>query len=261
MSNTAPAPSSSSRRRPDYGLDAPGVVRNLLFAGAVGLLAVAARVAGVWHERMRAAVVLMPLMFAGLAMGLTGLLMVWHSRVGKVRERDRHLDRLPWRGDETVLDVGCGRGLFLIGAAKRLDNGGKAVGVDLWRAEDLAGNSPDATLANARLEGVADRVEVKTADARQLPFPDGTFDAVVSRAALHNIYRADERAKAVAEIARVLKPGGRVLIVDIRHTGEYAGTLRRHGVADAAARRGISSWLATAITFGALRIGVVTGRK
>ena len=110
MSNTAPAPSSSSRRRPDYGLDAPGVVRNLLFAGAVGLLAVAARVAGVWHERMRAAVVLMPLMFAGLAMGLTGLLMVWHSRIGKVRERERHLDRLPWRGDETVLDVGCGRG-------------------------------------------------------------------------------------------------------------------------------------------------------
>jgi ribonucleotide reductase alpha subunit len=85
------------------------------------------------------------------------------------------LDSLKLRGDETVLDVGCGRGLLLIGAAKRLTTG-KAVGVDIWNAEDLSGNRPEATLENARLERVAERVEVKDGDARRLPFADGTFD-------------------------------------------------------------------------------------
>ena len=222
-------------QRPDYGLDAPGVVRNFLLVGAVGAACLLSLLLGLW--------------------------MVYTSRVGKVRSRERYLDRLPWRGDEQVLDVGCGRGLFLVEAAKRLDRGGRATGVDLWNAQDLAGNSPDATLANARLEGVAERVDVKTGDARQLPFPDATFDTVVSSMALHNIYDEPGRRQAIGEVARVLKPGGRVLIVDIRHTGEYADELRRRGLPDAQARRSPLSYLATLFTFGSLRTGTVMGRK
>jgi cyclopropane fatty-acyl-phospholipid synthase-like methyltransferase len=67
--------------------------------------------------------------------------MIWDSKVGKLWARDRLLDGLELRGDETVLDVGCGRGLLLIGAAKRLTTG-KAPGVDIWQAEDLSGNLP-----------------------------------------------------------------------------------------------------------------------
>ena len=63
---------------------------------------------------------------------------------------------------------------------------------------------PDATLENARREGVADRVTISTADMRQIPFPDGHFDVIVSKDAIHNVYRANERAAAVREIARVL---------------------------------------------------------
>jgi hypothetical protein len=59
---------------------------------------------------------------------------------------------------------------------------GEATGVDIWQAEDLSGNRPEATLENARREGVEDRVRIHTADMRKLPFPDGTFDVVVSRA-------------------------------------------------------------------------------
>jgi SAM-dependent methyltransferase len=245
---------------PDYGLDAPSVVRGFLAAGAMGVVLVVLNLLGLWSTRHWSAAIFMPLTCAGVAFLVTGLYMVWYSRVGKVRARERYLDRLPWRGDEQVLDVGCGRGLFLVAAARRLDKGGRAVGVDLWQAEDLAGNSPDATLANARLEGVADRVDVKTGDARQLPFPDASFDTVVSSVALHNIYDEPGRRQAIREIARVLKPGGRLLIVDIRHTHEYADELRRTGC-DAVARRGPLSYLATLCTFGSLRSGVVTGEK
>ena len=187
--------------------------------------------------------------------------MVWGSKVEKVRERDRLLDSLPWRGDEAVLDVGCGRGLLLIGAAKRLTTG-KAVGVDIWQAEDLSGNRPEATQENARLELVSDRVEVKDGDARRLPFADGTFDVVVTKEVLHNIYNAAERDTAVREIARVLKPGGRLLIGDVRHTGRYAQVLRQGGLEDV--RRSpasVPSLLIAAITLGFAYPATVRARK
>jgi arsenite methyltransferase len=211
--------------RPDYGLDAHGVVRNLFVAAALGLALFSSRAFGVWSTVLRLGPVRIELAGMGLGVGLgclaMAMWMIWTSNVGKIRERERLLDRIAWKGDERVLDVGCGRGLMLVGAAKRLSSG-TATGVDIWQAEDLSGNRPEATLENARREGVAERVEVKTADMRELPFPDATFDVVVSNAAIHNLYAKDDRAKAIREIARVLKPGGRALIDDIRHGREYA---------------------------------------
>ncbi len=255
----------------DYGLDAPAVVRNLLVCGAVGLLLWASRAFGLWP----AVLVIGPLagvtlnfpladigLFAGGSCLAMGLWMLWSSKVGKARRREKLLDHLTWTGRENVLDVGCGRGNMLVGAAKRLTNGGKATGIDIWQAEDLSGNRPEATLENARREGVADRVEVKTADMRQLPFPDGAIDVVVSCAAIHNIYSADERAKAIREIARVLAPGGQALIDDIRHVGEYASTLASSGCRDV---RRVDSRVAAAflalVTWGSLRPGTLVARK
>ena len=187
--------------------------------------------------------------------------MVWGSKVGKVRGRDRLLDSLPWRGDEAVLDVGCGRGLLLIGTARRLTTG-KAVGVDIWQAADLSSNRPEGTLENARLEGVADRIEVRDGDARQLPFADGAFDVVVSKEVLHNIYNAAERDSAVREIARVLKPGGRLLLGDVRHTGRYAQVLRESGLVDVRrSPESVPSLLIAAISFGFAYPATVGARK
>jgi arsenite methyltransferase len=109
---------------------------------------------------------------------------------------------------------------------------GRAVGIDLWQKEDQAGNSREATLLNVRLENVADRVEIVDGDARKLPFGDNTFDVVVSSWALHNIYDRAGRDVAVREIIRVLKPGGRVSIIDIRHTAEYAEVFRQDKMAE-----------------------------
>jgi SAM-dependent methyltransferase len=217
---------------PDYGIDAPGVIRNLFLAGGAGVLLWASKALGWWP----AAIAIVPVRFELAPMGVTigvvclalGVWMLWTSKVGKVRERERLLDRIPWTGSEHVLDVGCGRGLMLVGAAKRLTSG-KATGIDIWQAEDLSGNRPESALENARREGVADRIEVQTADMRTMPFPDATFDAVVSCSAIHNLYAAPDRAKAIREIVRVLKPGGHAVIDDIRHGREYAAALRAAG--------------------------------
>jgi ubiquinone/menaquinone biosynthesis C-methylase UbiE len=75
------------------------------------------------------------------------------------------------------------------------------------------------------LEGVS--VDVRDGDARKIPFGDATFDVVVSSLALHNIYNKAEREQALREITRVLKPGGHVAIIDIRHA--YAPFFQRSG--------------------------------
>jgi arsenite methyltransferase len=127
-----------------------------------------------------------------------------------------------------VLDVGCGHGLLLVGAAKHLSTG-RAIGIDLWSTRDQADNSAAAALANADAEGVRDRVEVRDGDMRELPLADASVDVVVSSLAIHNLPTAADRERAIAEIARVLRPHGIVALIDIAHVGEYARALQAHG--------------------------------
>jgi ubiquinone/menaquinone biosynthesis C-methylase UbiE len=124
----------------------------------------------------------------------------------------------------------------LTAAARRLTTG-RATGVDIWSTHDQSGNAREVTVRNASLEGVADRVEVETGDMRTLPFPDGTFDLVVSSLAIHNIRSNADRQLAVAEGYRVLKPGGRLVIADIRATSLYEATLRALGASNMERRR------------------------
>jgi ubiquinone/menaquinone biosynthesis C-methylase UbiE len=205
--------------KPDYGIDAPGVIRNFIIFGA-GLM-----LAALWLRGWLSATAF----WWGLISIAESLLMVAYARLGKFRHRDRMLALVSWTGAERVLDVGTGRGLLMIGAAKRLTTG-RAVGIDIWNAEDLSGNGAGATLENVELEGVADKTELKTADARHMDFPDASFDVVLSNLALHNIPDAEGRAAACREIARVLKPGGQALISDFRKTGDYAQAFSAAGL-------------------------------
>lgn len=206
----------------DYGIDAPEAVRNFALGGLLAVaVGVILRVQLGWIKASIAVSCI-----GGCLLIMAGLL-VSSSKVWKRRECDRLLDSLGLRGDERVLDAGCGRGLLLIGAAKRLTSG-HAAGVDLW-TKDQSGNSPDAAVANARAEGVSDRVTVTSGDVQQLPFNDATFDVVVSNLVLDNIHSEEGWTRAVREIARVLKPGGRVLIADLAHTEQYEATLREEG--------------------------------
>lgn len=208
----------SSAQKPDYGVDAPGVIRNLALLG-VGALAVSP-----WLGRFRSAAC-----WYGAWTLTSPVLMLLYAKIGKFRHCEHMLSLRRWSGEETVLDVGTGRGLLAIAAAKRLTTG-KAVGIDIWNAEDLSGNGEEATRRNIAAEGVASRVELKTEDARKLSFPDASFDVVLSNLALHNIYDEAGRTEACREIARVLKPGGDALISDFRHTADYARALGQAGL-------------------------------
>ncbi|MEP6764096.1 MAG: class I SAM-dependent methyltransferase [Gemmatimonadaceae bacterium] len=256
--------------KPNYGLDAPAVVRNLLLAGSAGLILAAAIGLGIvpgaieWtgSDGTHNAIGLLGFgLGPGIACTFTGLAMIWQSRIGKILERERLLGKLTWKGNEQVVDVGCGRGLMLVGAAKRLTSG-RATGIDIWRSEDLAGNKPEATLENAQIEGVSDRVQVKTADMRELPFETDSIDVVVSCFAIHNLDAVTDRAQTISEIARVLKPGGHALIDDIRHFGEYRDAFARNGCPfKARLDNQLLSAFWTVISFGSLRPGVLLVQK
>jgi hypothetical protein len=115
-------------RRPDYGIDAPGVRRAMLVAGSIGLIAAVVPPL-IWNSSSAVAWI----SALGFVVG-----------IGKLRSREKLLDLAaalrPWTGEEILLDVGCGRGLMLVGAARRLTTG-HAVGIDRWRDEDQAENS------------------------------------------------------------------------------------------------------------------------
>jgi arsenite methyltransferase len=222
---------ATTKPKADYGIDAPQVVLRFFLIGAAGLLCGLALATFVHSHSALLGLLIGTGIWGGSCWIATAALMIFSSKVLKLRFRDRVLDAIPWRGDEQVLDVGCGRGLMLIGAAKRLTSG-SATGVDLWQTEDQSGNSPETTRANVLAEGVSERIEIKTGDARKLPFAAASFDLVVSSWALHNIYQAEGREQALREIVRVLKPGGLLALVDIRHAREYAVFLKKAGMRD-----------------------------
>lgn len=105
----------------------------------------------------------------------------------------------------TVLDIGCGAGTDLLLAARQIGPTGRAIGVDMTEA-----------MRQRACKGAAacglDNVDVRNGDATRLPVEDRSVDVVISNGVLNLV---PEKERAVAEIARVLKTGGRVQIADI----------------------------------------------
>jgi SAM-dependent methyltransferase len=212
------------KRTGEYGIDAP-----YLLPVAV-LLVLANLIAGIvsWTA--------WPFVGASVVTACTccGL---YASRRGKFIVWAELLEQLGLRGDEQILDLGCGRGALLLMAAQQLRSG-RAIGVDLWSKYDQSGNAPKATWRNAVAEEVTDRTVLCTADIRALPLANNHFDVVVSSMAIHNIRSQAGRDRAIEEAVRVLRPGGRLLIADIWHTRRYCTRLVELGLSNVA-RRGL----------------------
>jgi len=156
---------TSVRGAGDYGFGAP----YLIFIPAAVVAGNAAQ--AIWMRSLWPFVgtwIVLLCMVSGLYTSRRGKFVVWPAIV----------DGLSLRGDERVLDLGCGRGAVLLIFARRLRTG-CAVGVDIWRMRDQSGNAIDATRRNAEADGVVDRIELHTADMSELPFERDSFDLVV----------------------------------------------------------------------------------
>lgn len=252
---------SNLTQRPQYGIDAPGLVRFFFIAGAVALAVflVALR-SSVFGQTLKIIIATLFGIAATYLLGM-GCLMIYYSKVAKLKDCENLLNLVQWSGDELVLDVGCGRGLMLVGAAKRLTSG-KAIGIDLWQQQDQANNHADATRSNAVIKGVAERIEVKTADMRQLPFPENHFDVVVSNWTVHNLEIETERQTALAEMIRVLKPNGIIVLSDIVNQSEYADYFRLHGLLNIQFYNNVVRDLVLkVVSFGSFAPSAVSARK
>jgi arsenite methyltransferase len=244
----------AGRRHGRYGVDAPFVPALL---GGLGLallvLALVTLLAGGASAGWPLAALVWELVVGGylLASAASYLFTTLHGRYAVWAEI---VEGLWLRGSDRVLDMGCGRGAVLLLVAGRLRSG-RAVGLDQWAGTDRPG-SADATRANAVAEGVSDRVDLCTGDMTAIPFADGEFDVVVSSLAIHTIPSPEGRAAAVAEAVRVLRPGGRLALVDFRHLHDYESVLAEHGVTGLR-RRGLGPrfwyggpWVAAAVVTG-----------
>jgi ubiquinone/menaquinone biosynthesis C-methylase UbiE len=130
----------------------------------------------------------------------------------KLRERTATLARLQ-PGDK-VLDVGCGTGTLAIEVQQRVGATGRAFGIDPG-AQQIARARSKAARRNLP-------IDFKVGVIEQLDFPDQTFDAVVSTLMMHHL-PDDLKRRGLSEIARVLKPGGRLVIADFQGLAKHPG--------------------------------------
>jgi SAM-dependent methyltransferase len=125
------------------------------------------------------------------------------------------LERMRWRGDEAVLDVGCGFGGYFSAVRERAPRGALAAGdLSLRLLREMGGDNMDALPA------------LLTLDAQGLPFPDGTFDVVLANHVLHHM---PDTHRALSEIRRVLRPTGVLLAAtnSLDHLLEFDALYRR----------------------------------
>jgi SAM-dependent methyltransferase len=133
----------------------------------------------------------------------------------EVAARSAYLDLLAIVPGERVLEVGCGSGVVLRDLARRVGPQGRAVGLEYGAA------FLPTVRELAEREGLAERIDVHQGDARAMPFADKEFDLALAATTLRHIPNGE---RGVAEMVRVVRPGGRVAVFE----GDTDGCLINH---------------------------------
>ncbi len=141
---------------------------------------------------------------------------LFHGQIRAFRQRTITLAGL--QPGEQVLDVGCGTGTLAIAAARCVGHMGRVAGID---------PGPEQ-LARARAKAARRHlpIEFQSGVIEQLPYAEATFDVVFSTLMMHHL-PAPLKRQGLSEIARVLKPGGRLVIADFAHKKERTGKAAR----------------------------------
>jgi ubiquinone/menaquinone biosynthesis C-methylase UbiE len=140
----------------------------------------------------------------------------FRGKFRELRQRTANLARL--QPGDAVLDVGCGTGTLAMEVARHVGRAGRVAGIDPGTQQ----------IARARAKAARRHVpiEFQIGVIEQLPFPDQTFDVVFSTLMMHHL-PASLKRQGLAEIARVLKPGGRLIIADFKRKQERQGQAAR----------------------------------
>ncbi len=181
----------------NYGFDASAIMRNMIIFGAtlifLGLLI------PYFFDSTVLKYISYVIILVAVVLLILGTSMYVYGIKGKFKMRDFVLSKIDWKGNENVLDIGTGLGVYMIGAAKKLTTG-KSIGIDIWRAEDLSNNTMENAYKNAELENVRNKVEILNEDACKLSFANNTFDVILSMYCIHNIEDKKSRNELVMKL-------------------------------------------------------------
>ena len=217
--------------KPDYGNWVPKKL--LVIAAAVALVAAALLIASVcfaWGWLWTTVIALLLCFVVALLAYMTLSYRAFSHHGGGFMEKvHRYVaGKLPWNGEGTLLDVGCGAGALTILCAKKFPKA-KCTGIDYWGI--MWDYSHRMCQHNAEAEGVADRCTFLHGDANRLDFADETFDAVVSNFVYHEVTNCKDKERLIRETLRVLKKGGVFALQDLygQHSvyGDFEKTIER----------------------------------
>jgi ubiquinone/menaquinone biosynthesis C-methylase UbiE len=208
---------NTQREKSNYGYTA---LKYFAYMGIIGFIGLCVVLVGTLLNSPLGALLMIvgiPVAFVGfwIAISYVPLYNLLFTRKSQEKIWRRITEFSDLKGNEKILDVGCGMGRASINLAKQLTTG-KVIGIDIFMG--VSGTSPEPARRNAKIDGVADKVEFRHGNILNVPFKKNTFDVVNASSVLHEIHGHENQQKAIREIYRVLKPGGKFVMLEILRT-------------------------------------------